>query len=55
MVVAGGGEGITTRELVDALALNMKRNGPRVRELERRFGVKAQSINEVRRGVGMEG
>ena len=44
---SAGPGGISTNEIDASLRLNMKRNEPRMRELEQRFGVTRQSINQV--------
>jgi hypothetical protein len=49
-----GAEGITSVDMDQRLMLNCKRGGTRLKELERRFGLQAQLINQVGgdRGVG---
>ncbi|PRW05800.1 hypothetical protein C2E21_9561 [Chlorella sorokiniana] len=48
MLVAAGPSGVSTNDIGDRLGLNMKRNEPRMKEMEARFGVKRSAINKGR-------
>lgn len=39
---------MSTNDIGDRLGLNMKRNEPRMKEMEMRYGVKRKAINKVR-------
>ena len=42
-----GPSGVSTNDIGDRLGLNMKRNEPRMKEVEARFGIKRSAINKV--------
>lgn len=51
---SAGPSGVSTNDIGDRLGLNMKRNEPRMKEVETRFGIKRSAINKVggwRRGL----
>lgn len=48
-------DGVLVHEFASSLRLNMKRNEPRLRELEVRFGMKRTAVNEARAGAAAVG